>query len=104
MEWRPTAGRRTYNALIPNVGDEAFNAEDHTTICDVEEPAYRRSKARYAHRERERERCTKNIFIHKMQQLQNDNDNNVYKGYKVTLYSDSLRATTLYAIYINSLN
>ena len=35
----------------------------------------------------------------------NNNDNNhLYKGYKVTLYSDSLRATALYAIYINSLN
>ena len=26
------------------------------------------------------------------------------KGYKVTLYSDSLRATALYAIYINGPN
>ena len=67
MEWRPTAGRRTYNALIPNVGDEAFNAEDHTTICDVEEPAYRGSKAKYAQREREARRIS--LFI-KMQQLQ----------------------------------
>ena len=56
LEWRPTAGRRTSNALIPIVGDEAVNAEDHTTICGEEELAYRRSKAKYAHRERERKR------------------------------------------------
>ena len=53
LEWRPTAGIRTSNALIPIVGDEAVNAEDHTSICDVEEPAYRRNKARYAGGERE---------------------------------------------------
>ena len=54
MEWRPTAGRRTTNALIPIVMDEAVNPEDHTTIYGEEEPAYRRSKAKYAHTERER--------------------------------------------------
>ena len=70
LEWRPTAGIRTSNALIPIVGDKAVNAEDHTTFCDVEEPAYRRNKARYTQRERERERGTKSISIHKMQQLQ----------------------------------
>ena len=70
MEWRPPAGRRTSNALIPIVEDKVVNAEDHTAFCDVEEPAYRRNKARYAQRERERERGTKNISIHKMQQLQ----------------------------------
>ena len=31
-------------------------------------------------------------------------DRSAAKGYRVTLYSDSLRATSLYAIYINSLN
>ena len=36
------------------LGMEAVNAEDHTAICDVEEPAYRIYKARYAQRERER--------------------------------------------------
>ena len=55
LEWRPTAGRGTSNALIPIVGDEAINAEDHTTICDEEEPAYRR-KSKNTHRERKRER------------------------------------------------
>ena len=38
-----------------------------------------------------------------MQQLQYNN-NQPSKGYKVTLYSDSLRATALYAIYINGPN
>ena len=53
-----------------SVGEKAVNAENHTTFCDVEEPAYRRNKARYAHTERDTERGTKNISIHKMQQLQ----------------------------------
>ena len=33
-----------------------------------------------------------------------NNNNNHYKGYKITLYSDSLRAIALYAIYTNGLN
>ena len=41
--------------------DKAVNAEDHTAICDGEEPAYWRYKARYAYRER----GTKNISIFK---------------------------------------
>ena len=56
LEWRLVAGRRTSNALIPIVGDEAVNAEDHTTICGEEEPAYRGSNTEYAQGERERER------------------------------------------------
>ena len=56
------------------------------------------------HRERERERHKEYNYIQGVQQLQNDNNNNLYKGYKLTLYSDSLRATTLYVLYINSLN
>ena len=72
-------------------GREAVNTEDHTTLCGEEEPAYRRSKAKYA--QRERERGTKNISIYK--------ECNNYKitititttatftkGYKVTFYSD----------------
>ena len=54
FEWWPAAGRRTSNALIPIVGDEAVNAEDHTTICGEEEPAYRRGNTEYTHKERER--------------------------------------------------
>ena len=51
----------------------------------------------------QRERGTKNITIFQWQQLPK-NDNNLYKGYMVTLYSDLLRATALYAIYITRLN
>ena len=35
---------------------KAVNAEDHITIYDVEETAYRRNKEEYAHTQRERER------------------------------------------------
>ena len=68
LEWRPTAGRRTSNALIPIVGDEAVNAEDYTTVCGEEEPVYRRCKGEYAERERERE--AQRISLLRMQQLQ----------------------------------
>ena len=48
------------------------------------------------HRERERE--AQRVYLY----YQECNSYNVRtKGYKVTLYSDSLRATTLYAIYRN---
>ena len=90
LEWRPTVGGRTSNALIPIVGDEAVNAEDHTTICGGEELAYRGSKDKIR-THKERERGTKNISIFiEMQQLQirTTNNHNLYKGYKVTLYSD----------------
>ena len=55
LEWRLAAGRRTSDTLIPIVGDKAVNAEDHTAICDGEEPAYEGKQRRYAQRERERE-------------------------------------------------
>ena len=62
------------------VGDEAVNAEDHTTICDVEEPAYRRSKAKYAHRERERKTQIMSLFIKNATVTNmNNNNNNLYK-------------------------
>ena len=63
LEWRPAAGRRTSNALIPIVGDEAVSAEDHKTFCEEEKPAYIRNKTEYAQREREIERGTRNISI-----------------------------------------
>ena len=60
-------------------------------------------------RERERERHKGYISIQEMQQLQLTTKTTTtttpfIKGYKVTLYNDSLRATSLYAIYINSLS
>ena len=64
-----------------NVRDEAVNVEDHTAFCGEEEPAYRGSKAEYAHRERDAQRIS---LFKKLQQLQPT----FTKGYKVTLYSD----------------
>ena len=58
-------------------------------------------KERNTHTERETH-TKRYISISNIQQLQNDN--NFYKGYKVTLYSDSLRATALYVIYTNGPN
>ena len=57
-------------------------------------------------REKERERGTKRYnSIINMQQLQIEQPTTTFtKGYKVNLYSDSLRATALYAIYTNGPN
>ena len=96
MEWRLAAGKRTSNALIPIVGDEAVNAEDHIAICGEEEPTYRRNKTEYAQRERQRgreterqrERGTKNIsYSYKCTSYKLEQPT-FTKGYKVTLYSD----------------
>ena len=62
LEWRPAAGKRTSNALIPIVGAEAVNEEDHKTFCGDEEPADMRSKTEYAQRERERHK--EYVYIH----------------------------------------
>ena len=64
--------KQTYASIVTTpsqvpVGDKAVNTNDHTTLYDVEEPAYRRSKIEYAQREREAQRMS--IFI-KWQQLQ----------------------------------
>ena len=50
----PVMINKSFLAVFLLIGDEAVNAEDHTTICGEEEPAYRRSKTEYAQRERER--------------------------------------------------
>ena len=64
FEWWPAAGRRTSNALIPIVGDEAANAEDYKALCDVEGPCvYEKQDRIRTKSERERERGTKNISI-----------------------------------------
>ena len=55
------------DSQVEVVGDEAVNAEDHTTICCEEGPAYRRSNTEYAERERERH---KEYLLLRMQQLQ----------------------------------
>ena len=54
------------------------------TLCD-EELRMRESK-RDTHRERDTH--TKNITIFKKATVTKDNNNNLYKGYKVTLYND----------------
>ena len=65
---------------------KAVNAEDHTiTICLEEEPAYRRCKAEYAQREREAQSMS---LIKSATANDNQQPTNLYKGYKVTLYSD----------------
>ena len=52
---------------------------------------------------RERERGTK-MYIFISNSYNNEQSTNLTKGYKVTLYSDSLRATTLYVNYTNGPN
>ena len=93
-------------ALIPNVeSGEAASAEG-ITQCSVvkEEPAYVRQKAIYAQREKERERH-KEVYLYYQECNSYNNEQPTFtKGYKVTLYSDSLRATTLYPIYTNGPN
>ena len=69
---------------VKNVGDKAVNAEDQIALCD-EEPAYRTKQD--THRERETHTHKEYNYIQEMLQLQHNN-NNLYKGYKVTLYSD----------------
>ena len=84
------------HALIPNVGSGEGRQcrRDHTTIiCGEEIPAYGRYETRYAQRERERGTKRYNSISN------NYNEQPTFtKGYKVTLYSDSLRATALYAV------
>jgi hypothetical protein len=63
----------------------------------------RMTVCRSLHRERERERdreAQKTFLFHKAI-IQHPT---LQKGYKVTIYSDRLRATTLYANYINGQN
>ena len=66
-----------------------------------EELAYRRYETVYAQREREAQRVY--LLLTRMQPLQ-EWTKTFTKGYKVTLYSDSLRETALYAIYTNGPN
>ena len=73
------------DSQVEVVGDEAVNAEDHTTICCEEGPAYRRSNTEYAQREREAQRVSliKNATVTKA--IATTTFNNLYKGYKVTV-------------------
>ena len=105
FEWRPVAGWWTSNTLIPIVGDEQGRqcGRDHTidlclgrTCVWKIQDRIRRERERERERERGRERHKECLYSWK---------GNNYKwqptftkGYKVTLYSDWLRATALYAI------
>ena len=61
-------------------------------------------KQHNTHRERERERHREYNSIIKRYATVTNETTTFAKGYKVTLYSDSLRATALYPIYINGPN
>ena len=96
FEWRPAAGWRTSKLWYQMLeSGEAASAEEITQCSAVEEePAYGRLKPRYAERETHTHTKRYNSIIKSMC--------NSYKwattfakGYKVTLYSDSLRATVL---------
>ena len=81
--------KRSYNNLFKGKNLRMGDVKQHNT---------------HTERERERERHKEYNSINKsMQQLQMNN-NNLTKGYKVTLYSDSLRATALCANYTNGPN
>ena len=56
------------------------------------------------HTHRERERGTKSYILINQRGNSYKWTTTLEKGYRVTLYSDSLRATTLYPIYINGPN
>ena len=68
---------------------KAVTAEEITQSQSVLKKNLRMGDARQnTHRERERERGTKNVYIHKSATVTNDNQPTFTKGYKVTLYSD----------------
>ena len=80
--------------------DKDVNTEAKTTFCAKN----LRMRERVNKIRKERERHKEYLYSRNATVTNNNNNNHLYKGYKVTLYSDSLRASTLYAIYINSLN
>ena len=83
--------------------NKVVNAEARATLY-VMKNMRMRDKTRYAQRERERERereRDKEYNYIPMATITKATIATFTKGYKVTLYSDSLRATTLYVIYIN---
>ena len=87
------------------VGDEQGRqcGRDNTIgICGEGIPTYRRYETEYA--QRERERGTKKYLLLAECNSYNNEQPTFTKGYKVTLYSDSLRANALYANYTNGPN
>ena len=69
-------------------------------ICDEEEPAYENEQDTHTHTEI----GTKMALYFSIATVTITTTTTLTKGYKVTLYSDYLRATALYAIYRNSSN
>ena len=101
------SGMKNIQALIPIVGSGGGRqcGRDHTNNL------FRRKNLRMGdmeqdtHREREREReAQRGISINKYATVTTTTTTTITKGYKVNLYSDSLRATALYAIYTNGPN
>ena len=85
----------------------AASVEEITQYESVEKKYLRMGDMKqntHRERERERERGTKNVYIHIQGNSYKMTTTTFTKGYKVTLYSDSLRATSLYAIYTNGPN
>ena len=58
----------------------------------------------HTHRQREREREAQRVYLYSQNATVTKWTTTFEKGYKVTLYSYSLRATALYPIYINGPN
>ena len=93
-------GRKSVEFVVSGGGRQC--GRDHTTIYSVGRTCVWEmwSNVIRTHREREAQRGI--TLLTRMQQLQNEPT--FTKGYKVTLYSDSLRATALYANYISGPN
>ena len=82
---------------------KAASAEEITQYESVEKK-YLRMGDMKQNTQREREREAQRISLLAKCNIYNNEQPTFTKGYKVTLYSDSLRATALYAIYINGPN
>ena len=90
------------NALIPDVGDKAVSTEVQATSFMMKNLRISKNKIhRYGERERE---AQKDVMFLLCQEQLYPITTTLTQGYKVTLYSDYLRATTLYTIYRNSPN
>ena len=87
------------SAEVLGVGEAACAEEITQQSVWKEEPGYGRYETRYSQREREAQ------ILSLISNSYNEPPTTTFtKGYKVTLYSDSLRATALYANYRNGLN
>ena len=100
------SGMKDIQALIPNVGSGGGRqcGRDHTNILSCWKNLRMEDMEQDTHSERERERH-KMVYLYFQECNSYKNEQPTFtKGYTVTLYSDSLRATALYAIYTNGPN